>query len=92
MTRAEKASYFQAIRERYWKARRGEKKRILDEFCTVCGYNRKYAIRRLRERRVSGSRGKPGKVIWVCARSGISLSASRHLDVGSIPLREAPKG
>lgn len=47
MGRREKAAYRDAILKRYRKAKRRDKKAILDEFCTVCGYNRKYAIRLL---------------------------------------------
>ena len=36
--------YLKAIAERYKKAKRKEKNLILNEFCQVCGYNRKYAI------------------------------------------------
>lgn len=43
----EKTAYLQAIRQRYRQANRIGKKRILDEFCAICGYNRKYAIRLL---------------------------------------------
>lgn len=60
MGRKEKATYLGAIRHRYSHANRVGKKRILDEFCAVCGYNRKYAIRLLnrpRERR----KAKPGR-------------------------------
>lgn len=39
--------YLKAIYTRYHKASKEERSRILDEFCKVCGYNRKYAIRRL---------------------------------------------
>jgi hypothetical protein len=41
----EKKGYLQAIRARYLKANRKEKTKILDEYCAVCNYNRKYAIR-----------------------------------------------
>lgn len=51
--------YLGAIRERYEKARRTEKTRILDEFCAVCGYTRKYAIRVLRNQ-ASARRMRPG--------------------------------
>jgi len=37
--------YLRKIRGRYRKGDRMEKGRILDEFCKVCGYARKYAIR-----------------------------------------------
>ena len=40
----EKREYLRAIRVRYYYANRWEKKAILDEFCAICGYNRKYAI------------------------------------------------
>jgi hypothetical protein len=39
--------YLKAIYERYHKALRIRKSQILDEFCTVCDYNRKYALRLL---------------------------------------------
>ena len=39
--------YVQAIYQRYRRAGRGEKQRILDEFCEVAGHHRKHAIRLL---------------------------------------------
>ncbi len=39
-----KQEYLKAIRERYQNSNRGKKSTILDEFCQVCGYARKYAI------------------------------------------------
>lgn len=51
--------YLAAIRERYRSAGRRAKAAILDEFCAVCGYNRKYAIRLLGKRR-RGARRKRG--------------------------------
>ncbi len=48
MGKQEKKGYLLAICKRYHHASRREKGKILDEFCTVCGYNRKYAIRRLK--------------------------------------------
>jgi hypothetical protein len=39
--------YFKAIYSRYKKVSKPLRSRILDEFCQVCGYNRKYAIRLL---------------------------------------------
>lgn len=72
--------YLHSIFERYRQAGRKEKKVILDEFCTNCGYNRKYAIRLLsgkkkHPRRKSGRRptyNSPGilkaiRTIWICA-------------------------
>jgi hypothetical protein len=39
-----KRQYLEAIRTRYRQSSRGQKSLILDEFCAVCGYVRKYAI------------------------------------------------
>ncbi len=47
MSRASKWEYLKAIYFRYHKVRKELRYRILDEFCKVCGYNRKYAIRLL---------------------------------------------
>jgi hypothetical protein len=53
--------YLVRMRERYERAPRGEKGRLLDEVCEVTGYHRKAVIRRLRratpQRR--GRRGRP---------------------------------
>ena len=57
MGKHERRAYLVAIRGRYRKANRAGKARILDEFCAVCGYHRKYAIRLLRRKKpVSTSR------------------------------------
>jgi hypothetical protein len=47
MGHKERRAYLEAIRKRYAKADKSSKTAILDEFCEVCGYNRKYAIRLL---------------------------------------------
>lgn len=44
-----KVEYLKNIYERYHKANKEEKGRILQEFCKVCHYHRKHAIRRLNE-------------------------------------------
>ncbi len=44
MARQSKREYLRSIQERYRRARRAEKTAMLEEFCKVCGYNRKYAI------------------------------------------------
>jgi len=80
MGKAAKKEYLHSIFERYRKAGRKEKKAILDEFCINCGYNRKYAIRLLsdrkkRPRRKSGRKptyNTPGvtkaiRTIWLTA-------------------------
>jgi len=47
MSRRSRRDYLQSIYSRYRQASPRDKGRILDEFCKVCGYNRKYAIRLL---------------------------------------------
>jgi hypothetical protein len=49
MSKRSKKEYLQEIYGRYKKAEKDEKQKILDEFCSVCGYNRKYAIRVLNQ-------------------------------------------
>lgn len=45
MGKNERHEYLKAIRSRYRKASKKDKGSILNEFCQVCGYHRKYAIR-----------------------------------------------
>lgn len=45
MTTEMRRIYLETIRARYRKSTKKEKSKILDEFCIVCGYERKYAIR-----------------------------------------------
>lgn len=52
--------YLVEIRERYRNSSRSEKKKILDEFCAVCGYSRKYVIRLLGGDPNRPRRTKPG--------------------------------
>jgi len=74
-----KREYLRAIRGRYRRAGRREKSRILDEFCAVCGFGRKHAIRLL-NRPAGRARKRPGpkpvygqevlrviKTIWLAA-------------------------
>ena len=77
--RQSKREYLLAIWERYQRVGRRFKSKILDEFCAVCGYTRKYAIgllsrkprRRQRKpgprRRYDGQVLEPLKVIWLAA-------------------------
>jgi hypothetical protein len=44
MARQSKREYWRSIHKRYRQATRSEKTAMLEEFCKVCGYNRKYAI------------------------------------------------
>lgn len=56
-------NYLHKIYHRYHKASRDEKTQILDEFCKVCAYNRKYALRLinapLRSKKTSQKTRKP---------------------------------
>jgi hypothetical protein len=45
MSTTTKYELLEALRQRYLKASRHIKKRILDEFCSIADYNRKYSIR-----------------------------------------------
>ena len=58
MLKEARKAYLLAIKKRYREGDRATKKLILDEFCEVCGYARKYAIRILNESRKNRSRPK----------------------------------
>lgn len=60
MVNSSKREYLDAIRERYRRASREYKSRILDEFCEVCGHHRKHAIRLLNKDRRKRKK-KPGR-------------------------------
>jgi len=64
VTRRSIMEYAQALRERYFRATREEKGKMLDEFTQVTGLHRKAAIRllnRLGQSRVGKRRGRPRK-------------------------------
>ena len=82
MKPSSRKDYLRRIHPRYQQASRGEKRRILDEFCAHCGYHRKYAIRLLhgaapgsrprRSRRRRGAHDGPQvisilKAVWEAA-------------------------
>ena len=60
MGKNERQAYLKAIRTRYRRARKKVKVTILNEFCSVCRYNRKYAIRLLNQRSKSTKKRRPG--------------------------------
>lgn len=74
-----KREYLERVWPRYGRARKKKKSAILDEFCAVCGYDRKYSIRLLKrgprkERKRPGPKRKYGaetavvvKRIWLAA-------------------------
>ena len=55
MSNTSKRQYLETIRDRYRSGPKGAKTMILAEFCRVCGYNRKYAIRLLNAKSPSAS-------------------------------------
>jgi hypothetical protein len=63
MSKKAKQEYLEEIILRYQRADRTEKRKILDEFCEVCRYNRKYAIRKLNKIQtdIELKNKKPGK-------------------------------
>ena len=87
MGKHEKKAYLQQIKPRYKKASKAEKKRILDEFCAVCGYNRKYAIRVLNRRKPPKQHHQSGRNPSMTA----TASWSRSSAFGWPPIRCAPK-
>ena len=60
MVQQTKREYVVAIRSRYEKSGLEGKQRILDEFCAICGYHRKHAIRLLNRSEVVPKQ-KPGR-------------------------------
>ena len=60
MGKDERYAYLKAVKDRYRQADEKSKAIILDEFCHVCGYNRKYAIRLLNRKR-KRARRRPGR-------------------------------
>lgn len=58
MSRKSRWDYLNAIYARYQQADRATRRQILDEFCAICGYHRKYAIRLLNG--APPQRPKPG--------------------------------
>ena len=63
MTSKSRRQYLLKIKNRYLESDKLSKQLILDEFCEVCGYNRKHAIRLLNGRltRVVKKRGRKSK-------------------------------
>jgi hypothetical protein len=60
MSLPSKREYLQTIHGRYQRAGRLHKTRILDEFCAICGYHRKTALKLLNRPLRKGPRRRPG--------------------------------
>ena len=61
MGKNERQAYLKAIQSRYRQAGKKAKVVILDEFCAVCGYHRKYAIRLLNQQGRPKRKRRPGR-------------------------------
>jgi hypothetical protein len=61
MAKRSREEYYNSIKQRYFQASKKRKAKILDEYCKNCGYNRKYAIRKLNKvlRTVTLKPGRP---------------------------------
>jgi hypothetical protein len=94
MSNSSKKEYLQEIKKRYFSSSKTEKSIILDEFCRVCNYNRKYAIRLIYKKQQEQNlrAGRPNKYyrraiitflkdIWVLT----NLACSKRLKA-AIPL------
>lgn len=89
MVNQSKREYVTAILGRYQRAGRKFKHKILDEFCSICGYHRKHAIRLLRQR-VAPRLDRRGAKVAI--RAGGRSGAERHLvGFGSV-VRETIEG
>jgi hypothetical protein len=103
MGRRSKNEYLRAIWDRYQRAGRRYKSKILDEFCAVCGYSRKYAIGLL-GRKPSRRRKRPGpprrydacvfeplKALWLASEQLCSKRLKAALPLW-LPFYEAEHG
>ncbi|MGA7178839.1 MAG: hypothetical protein WBX11_04525 [Thiobacillaceae bacterium] len=63
MDKQERRAYLEAIRTRYWRARKSGETAILDKFCAVPDYPHKYALRLLRAsgKQSRSAARKPGR-------------------------------
>jgi hypothetical protein len=70
----------QVVSERYGRANREERGRILDEFAAVMGLHRKHAVRLLRGGTPSRQCGpRPGRRVYdVAVREALTLWSGRH--------------
>lgn len=63
MSKTSRNEYYLSIKERYKSSNKAKKETILNEFCKICGYNRKYAIRLLNNKDAESQKKhkKPGR-------------------------------
>ncbi|MDP2304126.1 MAG: hypothetical protein Q8N03_17075 [Ignavibacteria bacterium] len=56
-----KREYLEEIKKRYFTSTKLGKVQILDEFCTNCSYNRKYAIRLIHKKKSPKQKKRAGR-------------------------------
>jgi len=61
MSKRSREEYYKTVKKRYRYSDKKTKSLVLDEFCEVCGYNRKYAIRKLNTRKRNHRTKRPGR-------------------------------
>jgi len=61
MSKQSREEYYKTVVKRYRNSNKKTKSQVLDEFCEVCGYNRKYAIRKLNTRKRTRRGKRPGR-------------------------------
>lgn len=76
MSRTSKWEYFKVIYSRYRQAAKTTREQILNEFCSICGYNRKYAIRLLNGPPPQKSKPRSRKRPTLYGSQGISILAA----------------
>ena len=85
-----KREYVQAIYQRYRRAGRPEKQRILDEFCEVTGHHRKHAIRLLNG---PGARGAAPRAAPRLTYGAAAIAALRTIwGAAGYPWSRPPEG
>jgi len=63
MSKQSREDYYKTVVKRYRDSDKKTKSHVLDEFCEVCGYNRKYAIRKLNTIKRKNRRKRLGRPI-----------------------------
>ena len=61
MSNTSKKEFVEKMRFLYLRASKTQKQGILDNVCSVCGYNRKYAIRLLNQKPSTRAKKRPGR-------------------------------
>ncbi len=61
MSKQSREDYYKEVVKRYRKSSKKTNSEVLNEFCEVCGYNRKYAIRKLNSKKRYYRKKRPGR-------------------------------